>query len=97
MPVNSPCAPAAGCRLTSANPLISLRNSCKRPHQRQVALDAFRVLQRMRQRQARQARRLLVDLGVVLHRARAERIQPLVHRIVELRKPHIVTHHVHLR
>ncbi len=37
-PVNSPCAPAAGCRVTAAKPLISFSHSCKLIHQHQVAL-----------------------------------------------------------
>ena len=45
-----------------------------------------RILERMRKGQARQSRGLFVDLGIILHRARAERVKARVHRIVELRK-----------
>src|SRR5258706_16117681 len=44
-------------------------------------------LQRMRQRESRGARDLFVEPRVVLHRARAERVETRVDRDVELRQP----------
>ena len=45
------------------------------PHQLERALGVARVLERVQARVARQARDPLVQLGVVLHRARAERVE----------------------
>ena len=39
---------------------------------------------------------LLVDLGIVLHRARAQRIEALVHAVVQLGQPHEMPHEVDL-
>ena len=47
---------------------------------------------RMQAGEARQARRPLVDLRVVLHRARAERIERDVDAVVPARQPHEVAH-----
>ena len=46
--------------------------------------------ERMERREAGQACGPLVDLGVVLHRARAERVEPRVDRVVELREVDVV-------
>src|SRR5262245_21753072 len=46
--------------------------------------------------ETRQARQLLVEARVVLHRARAERIQPAVDRIILLRKPSEMAHYLRL-
>ena len=53
-------------------------------HQRQIALHGFDRLERMREEKAGQAAGVFVDLRVVLHRARAERIEAAVHAVVEL-------------
>ena len=47
-------------------------------HQIQRALGAVRIRQRVQLGEAGQARRVLINLGVVLHRAGAKRIKPLV-------------------
>ena len=66
-------------------------------HQRQVALDVRGRRQRVRLGEAGQSRHLLADLRVVLHGARAERIEAAIHPEVALREAQIVTHHVQLR
>ena len=60
------------------------------PHQPQRALGAARRLRRVQARVPRQRRDALVQLGVVLHRARAERIEARVEVEVALREPVVV-------
>ena len=64
-------------------------------HQGQVALDGFDGLQRMGEQETRQAAGVFVDLGVVLHRARAKRIEAAIHAVVEGAQVHVMTDHVH--
>ncbi len=66
-------------------------------HQRQVPLQRVGILQRVGQCETRQASGVLVDLGVVLHGAGAQRIEAGVHCVIELRKPHEMAHHLQLR
>ena len=58
----------------------------------QRALDGLLRLQRVDVGKARQPRDLLVQARVVLHRARAEREQPEVDRIILARQPRVVAH-----
>ena len=52
--------------------------------------------ERVQRREARQRRDALVDLRVVLHRARAERVEVRVDREVQLREAHEVAHQLEL-
>ena len=74
-PASSPCEPALGCSDTCGSPLISPSARSQVPHQLERALRAARVLQRMQPRVAGQRRDALVQARVVLHRARAERVE----------------------
>ena len=56
----------------------------------QRALRRFDRLQRVQLRKARQRRHFLVDLGVILHGAGAERIESVVHTVNALAKRRIV-------
>ncbi len=69
----------------------------ERVQDRQVALHGRRVLQRVRLGEAGQAGHALVELRVVLHGARAERVEAAVDAEVALRQPQVVAHHVELR
>ena len=53
-------------------------------------------LQRVDVGEAGQPRQFLVEARIVLHRARAERVEPAVDRIVLLRQPGEVAHHLRL-
>ena len=53
-------------------------------------------LQRMEVGETGQPRQLLVEARVVLHRARAERVEPAVDRVVLLRQPGEMAHHLRL-
>ena len=66
-------------------------------HQLEGALRVFRPRQRVQPREAGHARHVLVDLRVVLHRARAERVEVRVEPVVHARQPRVVAHHVELR
>ena len=67
------------------------------PLELERALDAVLVLQRMQAREARQADEPLVDARVVLHRARAERIEAVVDAEVARRELGEVAHELELR
>ena len=66
------------------------------PHQLQRALRAPLVLQRVQARVARQRRDALVQLRVVLHRARAERVEAGVEVEVALAQAVVVAHQLRL-
>ena len=95
-PVNSPCAPAAGCSETASKPLISFSHSLQLVHQRQISLHGFHRLQRMREEKAGQSAGIFVDLRVVLHRARTQRIEATVHAVVERAQVHVVADDIDL-
>ena len=65
-------------------------------HQRDCALHGLLGLQRMDVAKARQPRHLLVQARIVLHRARAQRIEPAVDRVILARQPHVVAHRLGL-
>ncbi len=67
----------------------------QRVHQRQVALDGLDGLQGVCVQEAWQAAGVFVDLGVVLHRARTQRVKAAVHAVVEGAQVHVVPDHVH--
>ena len=86
MPVSSPWAPAAGWSVTACMPPISASIRLQLPQQLERALGQRVRRQRVELREAGQAGGPLVDLGVVLHRARAQRVEAAVHRVVEVRE-----------
>ena len=65
-------------------------------HQTQRALRERLALQGVRGRRARVPRHLLVDLGVVLHRARPQWIKAAVHAVVLAGEARVVPNDVHL-
>ena len=65
-------------------------------HQGEIALSRLRLLQRMGFGKSGQPRDLLVDLRIVFHGARAERIEAGVDAEVALRQRQKVAHHVEL-
>ncbi len=66
------------------------------PHQLERALRVTRLLQRVEAREAGQRRHLLVDLGVVFHRARPERVEAGVEIEVLLGQVVVVPHDLRL-
>ena len=66
-------------------------------HEREIALNRVRVLQRMRLGESGEPRDLLVDLWIELHGAGAERIEAGIHAEIALRQREIVPHDVDLR
>ena len=97
MPASSPCAPAAGWSVTrsmplsSASCLLELASTARaRPARASAGWSGCAA------REAGQARRPLVDLRVVLHRAGAERVEAEVDRDVPGREPREVAHHLDL-
>jgi hypothetical protein len=68
----------------------------QQPHELQAALAEGLRVEWMRVRQPRQPRGPLVDLGVVLHRAGAERVEPEVDGVVEVGKAVEVAQEVEL-
>ena len=68
----------------------------KLEHQRHRALHAQLRLERMQRGEAGDARRHLVHLRVILHGARAERVEAGVDAVVQLRQAHVVAHQVDL-
>ncbi len=66
-------------------------------HQLDGALNCGDRLQRMEVGEAREPRQLLVQARVVLHRARAQRIERQVDGVILLRQPHVVAQGLRLR
>ena len=89
-PHNSPCAPALGDIATAGMPVSVVSQFISCDDQLQRALRGGLRLQRMQVAEARQPRHLLVEARIVLHRARAERIEPAVDGVVLARQPHIM-------
>ena len=84
MPVSSPWAPAAGWSVTARMPGDLGQGALELPQQLERALRDLVGRHRMEVGEAGQAGRPLVELGVELHGARAERVEPGVDRVVEL-------------
>ena len=95
-PTNSPCAPAAGCRVTRSRPEISASAASSSQASASQPCRSRSVRQRMHGREAGQPRDRLVHLRVVLHGARAEREEARVDAVVPLRQAREVAHHVEL-
>ena len=81
-PHSSPCAPALGLIATPCMPVRSSSQKAELVDQLERALHRLLRLQRVDVGEARQPRHLLVEARVVLHRARAEREQAEVDRVV---------------
>ena len=97
MPTNSPWAPGRRLQRDPVEPGDLAPGTARAPRPgRQEALHGRRWRERMHVDDARQARRDLVQLGVVLHRARAERVEARIDAVVPLREPREVAHHVDL-
>ena len=64
-------------------------------HQNQIALHGFNRLQRMCVEEARQAAGVFVDLRVVFHGAGTQRIEAIVHAVVEFAESRVVADNVH--
>ena len=90
IPVSSPWAPAAGWSVTARIPLISASACLELPQELERALGDLVGRERVERGEAGQAGRPLVELRVELHRARAERIEARVDRVVELRQVDVV-------
>ena len=87
-PVSSPAAPAGGCRVAAAMPVISHRASARRPQQLQPALGAALGRRgRVDAGQAGQGGDVVAELRVVLHGARPERVGAEVDRVLPVGQP----------
>ena len=95
-PQSSPCAPGLGRERHRRHAGQRLQPVGQLVHQLERALDGGDRLQRMEVGEAGQARQLLVQPRVVLHGARAERIERQVDGVVLLAEPHIVAHRLRL-
>src|SRR5437764_1246765 len=60
------------------------------------SLSQTRVLQGMDASESRQRGHILIDLGIVFHRARTERVEPTIHTKVALREMRVVAYHLNL-
>ena len=96
MPVISPWAPAAGCRLTASMPLISFKYSCSSNNSCRLPWDRASGRGRVVLAEAGQARHVFVDFWIVFHSAGAERIEIAVDAEIPLRKTGEMTHHIEL-
>ena len=97
MPSSSPCAPAAGWSVTASRPLTpaSARSSASQTSSSAPCASAVGH-ERMQLGEAGQPRDLLVDHRVVLHRARAERVEGRRRAVVPLRQAQEVAQHLEL-
>src|SRR5205807_1945507 len=68
----------------------------QRIDQGERARDGGQRLERVDVGKSRESRQLLVEPGIVLHCARAQRIEPSVDRVVLLRQPGEVAYHLRL-
>ena len=94
--MSSPWAPAAGCSVARVQAADLGQPAVERPEQLQGALGELVRLVRVQAAEALERRDALVDLGVVLHRARAERVGAGVDAVVERRELGVVTDDVDL-
>ena len=96
IPVNSPCAPAAGCSVIASMPVISIRHSlssfmiCRHP----CASDSGRY--GCASAMPSMPRDHLIHPRVVLHGAASQRIHPQVDRVVPRREPREVADDLNL-
>ena len=95
-PANSPCAPAIGLSATPCMPVTSFSISCSSYMQARNPWPCASGASGWRARNCGSMRVLIAGLGVVLHRARAERIEVRVDGEVQLRQPREVAHRLEL-
>ena len=91
-PHSSPCAPALGLIATPCMPVRSSSQKASSLITCERALHRLLRLQRVDVGKARQPRDLLVEARIVLHRARAEREQAEVDRVILPRQAGVVAH-----
>ena len=96
MPHSSPCAPAAGDSASAGMPVRVFSQCAKVSISSSAPCTLACGLQRMQIGKAGQPRQLLVEPRVVLHRARAERVEAAVDRVVLLRQPGEMPHDLRL-
>ena len=94
MPVSSPCAPAAGCSETASIPLTSASIRSSSHISASAPCASSSGDSGWTSAKPGSARRPLVDDRVVLHRARAERVEVRRDAEVPLRQPREVAHHL---
>ena len=96
MPASSPCAPAAGVRLAPANPAISASHCSSVYITASAPCDPSSSVSGCSARETGQPGGVLVDLGVVLHGAGAERVEAAVDAVVEVAEVGEVAHDLKL-
>ena len=95
-PVISPHAPAGGCSVARAMPVISQSASSSRQSISSAPWAVSSGCKRMQPLEPRERGDGLGDLRVVLHGARAQRVEAGVHAVVHLREPRVVAHQIDL-
>ena len=95
-PVISPQAPAGGCRVARAMPVISHSARSSRQSSSSMPCTVWSGCSGCSRWIAGERRDRLGDLRVVLHRARPERVGAGVDPVVLLRQPRVVAHEVDL-
>ena len=90
IPVSSPWAPAAGCRVTARMPEISARAASSSQSNWSVPCATSSGASGWSDGEAGQPGGPLVELGIELHRARAQRVEAGVDREVQLREVDVV-------
>ena len=96
MPHNSPCAPALGDSASAGMPVSSTSQRASTWISSSAPLTVDKRLQRMDVGEAGKPRHLLVEARIVLHGARAERIDAGVDAVVRARQAHVVAHRLGL-
>ena len=96
MPQSSPCAPAFGDIATASMPVIVSKACGQRFDNLERPLRGRDRLQRMDVGESRQARDFFVEARIVLHRARAERVDAGVDRIVVARQAYVMADRLRL-
>ena len=94
--MSSPWAPAAGCSVGRVQAGDLGEPALERPEQLEGALGELVGLVRVQAGEALQRRDALVDLGVVLHRAGAQRVGARLDAVVERRELGVVADEVDL-
>ncbi len=87
-----------GCRLEryASKACDLLKPFLERVHQKHRTLNRFGILVRVQPSETWQPGHLLVDFGVVLHRAGAQWVEALVNAVVHLGQAQVMSHDVNL-
>ena len=96
IPVNSPCAPAAGCSVIASMPVISSRQCCSRSMISSTPCASDPADKDAPPPAPRSASHKLIHPRVVLHRARAQRIHAQIDGVVPRREPREVANDLDL-